>query len=61
MIVLWNVLLKKINCHGIRKKVTSVDTTTKYGAIGKCTLESILNKTGGDVHYEDFLVTNSND
>ena len=59
MIVLWNVLLKKINYHGIRKKNPTMDYTTKYGATGKCTLDNILKNTGGDVHYENFLLPNS--
>ena len=53
MVVLWNIALRKINCTscGIRRNATSVDTTTKYEAIGKCTLDTILKTTGGDIYY----------
>lgn len=63
MVVLWNMLLRKIHCIscGMRKNATSVDTITKYEAMGKCTLDTILKNTGGDIHYNDFLLTNSKD
>lgn len=67
VIVLWNVLLKKINCCGKEKqlieKITSVDSYYhKVQGYRKVYVGTILKKTaGGDVHYKDFLVTNSKD
>ena len=59
MIVLWNVVLKKINkctCE-IRKKTPSANSTTKHEAVRYCTLDTILKNTKGDAHYEDFILT----
>ena len=64
MIVLWNLVLKKINDNcgtRISNKITSMHATPKYKAEGSCTLDVILKNTGGDVHYKDLILRDTKD